>query len=174
MYIKELKVCDNICLINRGDRKLLSITVRSLWYHGFYGSVYSINFRRHIFVSITYCVVFVFCLSSSCVHVCCQFLQIVHFVLALRYSLTFIQLPRYRRTPLYILYFLIECYIYLFIHSVLTMFLLNIYLLSFNRIRIIRWQFEYHYSQFFQQRSPLDQLVPSVQRVRGSILARDG
>ena len=40
----------------------------------------------------TYCVVFLFCLSSSCVLCpqCCQFLWIVHFWLPLRYSLAFI------------------------------------------------------------------------------------
>jgi hypothetical protein len=40
----------------------------------------------HIMVSNTYCVVFLFCFSSSC----CQFLRIVHFWLFLRYSLKFI------------------------------------------------------------------------------------
>ena len=36
------------------------------------------------------CVVFLVCFSSSCVHLCCQFLWIVHFRLPLWYSLTFI------------------------------------------------------------------------------------
>ena len=44
-----------------------------------------------IVVSNTYCVVFLFCLSSSCVpYRCCLFLFIVLFWLPLRYSLTFI------------------------------------------------------------------------------------
>ena len=39
-----------------------------------------------------YCVVFLFCLPSSCVlcTLCCQFLWIVHFLLPFQYSLTFI------------------------------------------------------------------------------------
>jgi hypothetical protein len=41
-------------------------------------------------VSITYCVVFLLCFSSSCVALCCLFLWIVNFSVPLRYSLTFI------------------------------------------------------------------------------------
>jgi hypothetical protein len=42
-----------------------------------------------IVVSNTYCVVFLFCFSPSCVPKCCQFLWIVHSWLPLWYSLTF-------------------------------------------------------------------------------------
>jgi hypothetical protein len=46
----------------------------------------------HIVGANTYCVVFLFCLSSSCVlcTLCCQFLWIVYIWLPLWYSLTFI------------------------------------------------------------------------------------
>ena len=48
--------------------------------------------RLRIVVSNTYCLVFLFCLSSSCVLCtqCCQFLWIVQFLLPLRYLLAFI------------------------------------------------------------------------------------
>jgi hypothetical protein len=48
--------------------------------------IYVICVCLRIVVSNTYCVVFLFCLSSSC----CQFLRIANFWLTLRYSLTYI------------------------------------------------------------------------------------
>jgi hypothetical protein len=51
--------------------------------------IYVICAYLFIVVSNTYYVVFLLCLSSACVPPCCQFLWIVHFWLALRYSLPF-------------------------------------------------------------------------------------
>jgi hypothetical protein len=61
----------------------------NLWYIG------TMSYLRYlclfnIVMSNIYCVVLLFCLSSSCVRLGCQFLWIVHFWLPLRYSLTFI------------------------------------------------------------------------------------
>jgi hypothetical protein len=50
----------------------------------------SMSVCLRIVVSNTYCVLYLFCLSSSCVPLCCQFLWIAHFWLTLWYSLTFI------------------------------------------------------------------------------------
>jgi len=57
-----------------------------------WGLIYVICVCLRIVVSNTYCVVFLLCLSSSCV-LCtlfCQFLWIVHYWLPIRFSLTFI------------------------------------------------------------------------------------
>ena len=48
--------------------------------------------RSVMVIVLVFCVVFLFCLSSSCIlcTLCCQFLWIVHSWLSLRFSLTFI------------------------------------------------------------------------------------
>ena len=57
--------------------------------------IYVIYVYLHIVVSNTYCVVVLFCLSSSCVLCtqCCQFFWIVHSWLPLRFSLVYLHLP---------------------------------------------------------------------------------
>jgi hypothetical protein len=54
--------------------------------------IYVICVSLRIMVSNTYCVVFLFCLSSSCIVCaqCCQYLWIVHSWLLIRFSLTYI------------------------------------------------------------------------------------